>query len=133
VSPDGRWIAYTGRGSGRDEIYVRPFPNVDEGRWQISKSGGSEPLWGPDGRELFYTTERAIMVLPIDVDPTFRPGSPEVLFEGDYYFVGGGRHYDIAPDGKRFLMIKSAMKSEARIIVVQNWLEELKRLVSTED
>ena len=73
------------------------------------------------------------MVVPIDVDPTFRPGSPEVLFGGDYYFVLTGRHYDIAPDGKRFLMIKSELKSEARIIVVQNWLEELKRLVPSED
>ena len=133
VSPDGRWIAYTGRGSDRDEIYVRPFPNVDEWRWQVSKSGGSEPLSGPDGRELFYTTERGIIVVPIDADPMFRPGSSDVLFEGDYYFTGGGRHYDIAPDGKRFLMIKPAGRSEARIIVVQNWLEELKRLVPTED
>jgi len=134
VSPDGSWIAYTGRGSGQDEIYVRPFPNVDDRRWQVSNGGGAEPLWAPDGRELFYTTNRAIMVVPIDVDPTFRPGSPEVLFESvDYYFVAAGRHYDIAPDGKRFLMIKSPMRNEARIIVVQNWFEELKRLVPTED
>lgn len=90
---------------------------------------------GPDGRELFYTTEREIMVVPIDVDPTFRPGSPEVLFEGDYYFVAGGRHYDISPDGKRFLMIK-ADENDAhltKLILVQNWLEELQRLVPTEN
>jgi serine/threonine-protein kinase len=85
LSPDGRWLAYESQESGRDDIYVRPFPNVDDNSWLISPDGGRTPVWGPDGRELFYrglSQDTRMMVVPIDTEPTFSPGTPEVLFEG---------------------------------------------------
>ena len=135
VSPDGHFLAYQSNGSGRSEIYVCPFPDVDAGRWTISTAGGREPLWSPDGSELFYRTSDSVMAVPIQTEPAFEPGSPEKLFTGSYA-VRTGRMYDIHPDGDRFLMIKPSETTEggARndVVLVQNWFEELKRLVPTD-
>ncbi len=134
VSPDGRWIAYMSDESGRDEIYVQPFPNVDEGKWKISNDRGSTPQWSPDGRELFYLSRNKMMVVSVQAESGFTHGTPVVLFEKQYV----GSNYDIHPDGQRFLMIKRAPQTEetsapAEIILVQNWSEELKRLVPTDN
>ncbi len=135
LSPDGRWIAYTTDESGRYEIYVRPFPAVGSGRWQISTAGGDNPVWSPNGRELIYQRGNVLMRVPIVTTPVFSPGTAEVLFQGAYFWGAGltGRAYDIAPDGQRFLMIKESGETagEQRIVVVENWFEELKRLVPT--
>lgn len=137
ISPDGRWMAYQSNESGQDQIFVRPFPDVDAGRWQISTAGGTRPLWSRDGRELFYLTEGgSVMAVAVQLRPTFSAGSPKTLLEGPY-FAGGGpfggndRTYDVSPDGKRFLMIKSspAFTAAPRFIVVQNWFEELRQRV----
>ena len=140
ISPDGRWLAFQSDASGRAEIYVRPFPNVDEGRWQISRDGGTHPVWSPDGNELFYlrTSEftLGLMAVPIETEPTFVPANPAVVFEGNYVGYWTGRAYDIAPDGERFLMIKQAMFDEGaatELILVQNWFQDLERLVPTEN
>ncbi len=132
-SPDGRWMAYQSNASGQDEIYVRPFPAMDEGQWMISNSGGTHPLWAPEGRELFHLSDAALMAVPIRMDPSFTPGTPEVLFEGDY-IAGQGRSYDVARDGQRFLMIKAGDPSDEsssapELIIVENWFEELKEKV----
>ncbi|MDA2931441.1 protein kinase, partial [Acidobacteria bacterium AH-259-O06] len=129
ISPDGRWMAYHSDETGRQEIYVRPFPNVEEGKWQISGDGGISPLWGPKGRELFYRNSGAMMVVRIETEPTFVPGSPEVIFTGAY-ISHPSRYYDISPDGQRFVMIKEAEQAEessarTQLIVVENWFEEL--------
>ncbi len=105
LSPDGRWIAYQSNQSGQFEVYVRPFPNVDDGQWQISTSGGTRPLWASDGRELFYRRGNALMTVPVQTEPSFTPATPEILFKGAYY-TGADRSYDVASDGQRFLMIK---------------------------
>ncbi len=131
VSPDGRWIAYQSDESGQMEIYVRPFPNVEEGKWQISRGaiGEEMPLWAPDGRELFYCSGNKMMAVSIQSEPNFAYGIPQVLFERRR-----GVGYDISPDGQRFLMIKEAPQTAsapAELILVQNWSEELKRLVPT--
>ena len=133
LSPDGNWMAYQSNASGQDQIYVRPFPAVDEGQWMISTSGGTHPLWAPDGRELFYLSDPALMAVPIQTDPSFMPGTPELLFEGDYR-AGQGRSYDVAPDGQQFLMIKWVVPSDEgsnapELIIVENWFEELKERV----
>ena len=133
VSPDSRWLAYMSNESGQEEVYVQPFPDLD-GRWQISTNGGIAAVWGPDGRELFYRNGQAILRVPIDTEGPFAPGNPEVLFEGPYLpgASGFGNNYDLAPDGQRFLMVKEGDQRDetrAQIIVVQNWHEELKRLV----
>jgi len=135
-SPDGRWMAYQSNASGHDEIYVRPFPAVGEGLWQISTKGGTQPLWAPDGRELFYLSGAALIAVTIQTDPTFTPGTPVVLFEGHHYAGTGGRSYDVAPDGQQFLMINAGDPSNEgsaapELIIVENWFEELKRLVPT--
>jgi Tol biopolymer transport system component len=138
VSPDGRWLAYQSDESGEDEIYVRPFPNVNDGRYPISKGGGTRPLWGSDGSELFYLTpDGQLMVVSVQTNPNFTVGVAEVLFEEPY--LGGtaasaGRTYDISPDGQRFLMIKEAeadASASMSMTVVLNWFEELKARVPT--
>jgi serine/threonine-protein kinase len=132
ISPDGRWMAYQSNESGKAEVYVRPFPEVNKARWQVSMSGGSNPLWSPDGRELFYHSGDAAMAVRVETDPTFKPGKPTVLFRGtqskstwaDYTF------WDISPNGKRFLMLKeAAVEAPSKISVVVNWIEELKQRV----
>ena len=132
VSPDGRWIAYV---SG-EEVWVQPFPDVEGGRWQISRDGGGSPVWGPAGRELFFRRgdTRDMMVVAVETEPTFDAGTPEFVFSGPY--ISGQalrtRPWDVAADG-RFLMVKESAAEGAGgapyIVVVRNWIEELKRLV----
>jgi Tol biopolymer transport system component len=140
VSPNGRFIAYNSNESGRPEVYVRPFPDVSGGRWQISTTGGTRPIWNPNGTELVYfdgpenpaaAASTAVMAVPIEYDPVFRAGVPRKLFEGEYLAPNADLHtYDMAPDGQRFVMIKAAEADEqVRLILVQSWVEELKRLV----
>jgi len=133
-SPDGRWLAYVSDESGRSEIYVRPFPKVEEGKWQISTDGGVEPRWAPNGRELFYRTasDGQMMVVDITTGPTFGAGTPRLLFEGSYQSGAiGAAFYDVTPDGQRFVMVQAQQGAGAPIHVVENWFEELKRLVPT--
>jgi serine/threonine-protein kinase len=138
VSPDGRWLAYESDESGREEIYVRPFPDVQSGRWQVSTGGGTRPLWARDGRELFYLVGQGrVMSVPIQRGESFAAGNPQVVFEGPYLAPNSGRTYDVSPDGERFLMLKeaaSAAKTSGAppsMIVVQGWFEEVKRRVPT--
>jgi serine/threonine-protein kinase len=139
VSPDGRWLAYEANDSGRVEISVRPFPEVNSGRWQVSTAGGTRPLWAPSGQELFYVAPTgALMRVGVERAPSWAATTPTLLLKEGYFSSPGdflGRTYDIAPDGQRFLMIKEGGGSEQtaapQLIVVQHWLEELKRLVPT--
>ena len=84
-----RWMAYASNESGKYEVYVRPFPEVNKGKWQVSTSGGNSPLWSPDGRELFYRSGDAVMAVPVETEPTFKPGKPTVLFRGTYSALHG--------------------------------------------
>ena len=129
VSPDGRWIAYESNESGRIEVYIQAFPERS-GKWQISTEGGTVPLWGPNGRELFYRNGDDMMRVPLETSPSFAPGRPEVLFSGNY-FAFSARAYDISPDGERFLMVKPDDDENTELSVVLNWFDELKRLVPT--
>ena len=138
LSPDGRWLAYQSDESGRAEIYVRPFPDVDAGRWQLSTGGGVQAVWARSGRELFYRNGAALMAVPVQANTGFVAGTPKALFEGQYFAGPGGRSYDVAPDGRRFLFLKpgppgsSGPAQRPRITIVENWDQELKRLVSTQ-
>jgi serine/threonine-protein kinase len=144
VSPDGRSIAYCSDESGTREIYVRPFPEIDKGRWQVSTNGGHTPLWSPDGRELFYLTGNtdAVMAVGVETDPAFRAGKPQLLFRGKYVgpLPDDGVPWDISPDGRRFLMMKepeikpdsspaaeTAAAGPRKINIVVNWFEELQQ------
>jgi serine/threonine-protein kinase len=144
VSPDGRWLAYASDESGTDEVYVRPFPDVAAGgRWQISSGGGYHPHWSRDSGELFYIERRgaevAMMAVPFESGETFRPRAAVELFRGEI-FAGplvGPDQYDVSADGQRFLMLEPLPAAETPdvrpdIVIVQNWFEELQRLVPTQ-
>ena len=136
VSPDGRWLAYQSNDSGQYEVSVRPFPNVDDRQWTISPDGGTLPTWSRDGKELFYLDgANAMMAVPVHTSPAFNAGAPAKLFDGAYLTRWDVRSYDVTADGQRFLMIKNIEGSDqqqppASIIVVINWAEEMKRLMS---
>jgi len=136
ISPDGRWIAFQSNESGRYEVYVRPFPDVGRGRFQVSTSGGAQAVWSPDGRELFYVSimDGRLMAVDVRTSGGFTAGIPRVVIDGGFFVVfGQGRSYDISPDGKRFLVIEASgtdtsdtSKSNG-LTVVLNWGEELAR------
>jgi eukaryotic-like serine/threonine-protein kinase len=133
-SPDGHWLAYTSNESGRYEIYVLPYPGPG-GKWQISTEGGTEPVWNPNGRELFYRSSDKMMAVDVATQPGFAAGKPRVLFEGPYQPTPiTFPNYDVSPDGQRFLMLKPSEQEHAvptQINVVLNWFEELKQKVPT--
>ncbi|PYU28103.1 MAG: hypothetical protein DMG32_03690 [Acidobacteria bacterium] len=132
-SPDGHFMAYASDESGRVEIYVRPYPGPG-GKWQISTDGGSEPVWNPKGRELFYRSGNKMMAVDVTTQPSFSAGRPKMLFEGPYVPTPRSfPDYDVSPDGQRFLMLKTSEQAQAsaQINVVLNWFEELKQRVPT--
>ena len=137
LSPDGRWLAYQSDETGQHEVWVKPFPNVDDGSWQISIDGGMWPLWNRHGgQELFYLAPEGMTAVAVETEPTFKQGTSEVLFdtaryEGD---TNRNRRMDVSPDGQHFLMFKEGSGLEendapAHIIIELNWLDELQRLV----
>ncbi len=85
-SPNGRWLAYTSNASGQDEIYVYAFPDTSGGHWQISRGGGTEPLWSRDGRELFYWRRDEVVSVRVETESAFRMVGCEVLFKDDTYY-----------------------------------------------
>jgi Tol biopolymer transport system component len=132
-SPDGRWLAYVSDESGRPEIYAQPYPSTG-GKWRISAEGGLEPAWNRNGRELFYRNGNKMMAVEVVTQPTFSPGKPKMLFEGQYIasqFPSTGIAYDVSSDGQRFLMVKETEppREANQINVVLNWFEDLKRRV----
>jgi serine/threonine-protein kinase len=139
ISPDGRWIAYESNQTGQNEIYVRPYPDTEASRWQITSSAGSKPLWSRDGRELYFQLGRiaerqmaSVTVANVPPGAAFSPGPILPLFDLRPYFVFTGRTWDVARDG-RFVMLKSAFpgpdRQEGRVIVIHNWFEELRQRV----
>ena len=114
LSPDGQWLAYEGENIsalGEIDVYVRSFPDVDRGLWQVSRGGGMSPLWARSGRELFYVTIDGTMVsVPVEASGiSWKIGSSTPVFRGPYAVREGslGRLFDVAPDGRRVLMLKS--------------------------
>ena len=142
LSPDGRWIAYQSNESGEPEIYVQPFPNVDDGKWQVSTSGGFDPVWSPDGRQLFFISggqQGHLMVAEVETAPTFSRSTPTQAVSLAALFVGfGGRRFDLAPDGERFIALSRGGGSQAAgddpftgLIIIENWFQELTERVPT--
>jgi Tol biopolymer transport system component len=134
LSPDGRWLAYASNETLGFEVYVEAFPNL--GRKQpISTDGGAEPIWSKDGRELFYRNGNKMMAVTIaEKGDTLEPGRPTLLFEARFAVSdvsGGDAWYDVSHDGTRFLMLKTddAANGALTIVVVENWVNELKQLV----
>ena len=131
LSPDERYLAYQATESGRPEIFVRPYPGIDGGRWQVSSEGGIAPTWARDGHELFYL-DPANRLMAVTVEATasgFRAGVPHRLFAATYW--GNFYSYDVSPGGSRFLMIKENESERMKpIVVALNWGEWLNRAAS---
>jgi serine/threonine-protein kinase len=125
LSPDGRWLVYVSDESGRDEIYLVPYPDVTGRRRQVSVDGAGEPRWTRGGRELVFQARGSDRFMAVSIDPaTGEPGQPMTLFR-DFTLVGS---YDVTPDGERFLMLRRQPSAVPRqVVVVTNWFEELKR------
>lgn len=133
LSFDGRWLAYCSNESGKNEIYVVPFPNTSAGKWAISTGGGTEPLWSHRGTELFYRDASGNLVaVEVNTNPTFSVGRATALFPAAGYTSRPySQQYAVAPDDRRFLMVRPLeTKSPDNIIVVENWFEELKSAAS---
>lgn len=139
VSPDGRWLAYHSNESGESQVYVRPYPNVDAGRWPISSTGGSRAVWARNGRELFYLDVGGLLtsVAVQARGESFSASAPAKILSTSYYAGNTTlgldlRAFDVSPDGQRFLMVKDGAASDQtptsvpRLIVVLHWFEELK-------
>ncbi|MEJ2085830.1 MAG: hypothetical protein P8Y44_09150 [Acidobacteriota bacterium] len=138
LSHDGHWLAYQSDESGRSEVYVRNYPELNR-RWQISNQGGDDPQWSSDGRELYYREGQRIMRVAISDSPEFKPGVAESLLD----LSGPGsskmanfrdRSFDVAPNGSGIVFSAEAPPDpeEFELRVVLNWFPELERLVPTD-
>ena len=130
LSPDGRWVAYVSIESGHEEVYVRPFPETDRARWQVSTSGGAHPVWAHSGRELLYISATdSMMSVPIQAGPDFRPGTPNALFATRPFLVGPfHQNYAITPDDRGFIMLRRSGSGDVQptnLTVVLNWFSEV--------
>jgi Tol biopolymer transport system component len=125
-SPDGRWVAYQSDESGRDEVYVTPYPGPGS-RVQISTDGGSNPVWLRGGRSLLFMAGGKLMSVATETQPKLLAGLPKPLFE-----LTNLTEYDVAPDG-RFVFIRSSDQARPRsLAIVLNWFDDLKRRTSAE-
>jgi Tol biopolymer transport system component len=129
LSPNGRWLAYVSNETGKDEIYVVPFPNPGTARRAISEGGGTEPVWSHRGSELFYRdSSENLVAVEVNTSPTFSLGRTTVLFPAAK-FTANRLHpqYSVAPDDRRFLMIRPLETGTTdKLNFVQNWVEALK-------
>jgi serine/threonine-protein kinase len=130
LSPDGRWLAYVSEDSGRRQVYVTAFPGPGP-TVTISTDGGSLPRWSLNGRELFYrggggTRPIQLMAVDVTLGPTFRAERPHGLIDQPF------QNFDPSADGQRFLLVKpaaAARASDGQVVIVLNWLDELRRRV----
>ena len=139
ISPDGRWVAYLSNETGRNELYVRPYPEIETGKWQISTDAGAWPMWSSSGKELFYRNhwvegDTQTLVVAIESEPEFSAGTPQLLFTSDHKNNWGA--YAVSDDAQRLLMLKPVVSRTldqvaipTNVVLVDNFDEELKRLV----
>jgi len=134
VSSDGRWLAYVSDETGRDEIYIRPFPSADDGKWQASVNGGQAPLWSHSGRKLFYVDgSRNMIAVPVPAQGPSQLGARQTLFRlPDEVYLRNQEYYtpfDITPDDRHFVMlreVKAGSTQASSFILVENWFEEVR-------
>jgi serine/threonine-protein kinase len=125
LSPDGNWLAYVSNETGQYEVWIRPFPETQAGRRQISVEGGTEPVWSRDGRELFYRSQGRMMAVSVQTAPTFSTGEVRDLFSTTGYQASAlHASYDVSLDGSRFLMIRQP-EASFELIHIQNFFQLL--------
>jgi serine/threonine-protein kinase len=133
LSPDSRWLAYVSNEQGSNEVFVRPFPDVNGGKWQLSSGGGSAPVWARNGRELFYVSRGKMNVVAIHPGTPFSAAPPRALFTVPDGVRAGSLvrgTFAISPDDQRFLMVRDnrweEMAGTPTVVVVENFFEELR-------
>jgi Tol biopolymer transport system component len=133
LSPNEQWIAYVSVRSGRHEVYVRPYPNVDDGLWRVSKDGGQYPAWRSDDR-LFYWGQTHIMSVDVATAPEFGVAAAEPLFSHQGYLYSTNEPFDFDRTSNRFLMVKEPSENTGRsntIVVIDNWPTFVRRSEGT--
>jgi len=129
LSPDGKWVAFQSDASGRDEIYVKPFPS-GAGQWQASIEGGGYPRWSPEGDRLFFLRQNKLYRVGVETGGGLRLSSPRQVIDGDELGIELGEGYTVAPGGERILTSRPVEQEGdvdrelQGILVVQNWLSE---------
>jgi hypothetical protein len=133
LSPDSHWLAYVSNEQGENEVFVRPFPDVNGGKWQVSSGGGSAPLWAHNGRELFYVSGGKMNVVDVHPGPPFSAQPPRVLFAIPERVRAGSLvrgTFAITRDDQRFLMVRdnswAEMAGTPTMVVVEHFFEELR-------
>jgi dipeptidyl aminopeptidase/acylaminoacyl peptidase len=124
-SPDGKWLAYVSDESGRNDVYVQPFPGPGP-KWPVSTDGGIDPVWSRDGRELFFRQDDQMMVVSVEPKGEFSAGRPRRLFEIRFDAGDDGPNYDISRDGTWFVMPRrnqGAVPGELHLVL--NWFGEV--------
>jgi serine/threonine-protein kinase len=125
VSPDGRWVAYASDESGAFQVYVRPFPGPGE-LYPVSVGGGSVPVWSRDGRKIFFVSGNQLLAASVTTNATFSVTARDMLFAEVYQMPLGHLFFDVAPDGKSFLMLRPVAAGGEQIVVIPNWAAELR-------
>ena len=125
LSSDGQWVAYVSDQAGDDRVYVQPFPGGGQ-VVPVSAGPGTEPVWARDGRRLFYRNGSEMFEVEVTTGPSFTASTPRLLFDEPYRTNPDGlANYDVSIDGERFLMMSGSSTTEASIVLVQNWHQEL--------
>ena len=122
LSPDGRWVAYASDETGRNEIFVRPFPGPG-GKWQVSRLGGTEPRWSPTGREIFFRAASSLMVAAVQTGTAFSPGEVRELFKTGAVVGPNFPNYDVTKDGRSFIILRPPPTSEQGLTMLFNWFD----------
>jgi eukaryotic-like serine/threonine-protein kinase len=118
--------------SGRTEVYVRPFPHADSARIQVSVAGGVEPVWAPNGRELFYRNGTWDLIAVEVAAPVFRLGQQRRLFSTQGYYIEAlHAAYGVTSDARRFIFVANSADVRSNIVVVHNWFAELKSIMAS--
>ncbi len=132
ISPDSRWLAYASNESGQNEIFVRPFPNTGDGRWQVSTGGGYQPRWAPDGTALYFIAPGSgqLMAVPVTTSPTFAAGQTRALFSVSGFAIDGFHtSFELTPDGRQFLFTAprqlNATAAQPALVRSDHWFREL--------
>jgi serine/threonine-protein kinase len=130
LSPNSRWLAYASNESGTNEVYVRPFPGPG-GRWQVSNGGGGQPVWSPDGRELFYLSlDGRLMAAQVRETPSFAVLELRALFDANaFVFDAFHQSFDVAPDGRSFVLLsptRAAANPQTQLVEVENWFADVR-------
>ncbi len=126
VSPDGRWLAYVSVESGREEVYVRPFPDITRARWQASTSGGASPVWSPNGKALYFVTATdQLMKMDVAGGSDFHAAAPQVVFSSNPFLLAPyHQSFNISADGRSFIFAQpvNPSASEEYATVLLDWL-----------